>query len=140
MNIPVVDLRPIRQHMTNRAGKYAAYFSVTYRYLPGFTAVDVHSLVVSGHWRKTGKTNFSHISVAVVDDPHQDERVIVDHLSNMIGYAEYIAKTKFMTPYVSVDVNIVDERLSGVLVSRGFALDAGVWTKRVYRDPDMSSQ
>lgn len=140
MNIPVIEQRPIRQHMTSRAGKCAAYFSVTYRFLPDISAVDVHSLVVSGHWRTMPGTKFSHISVAVVDDPHQDERVIIDHLSNMIGYAEYIAKTKFMTPYVSVDVNIVDERLSGVLVSRGFALDAGAWTKRVYRDPDVRSQ
>jgi hypothetical protein len=140
MSVPVVQLSPIRQHMTSRAGKCAAYFSVTYRDFPGFSAVDVHSLVVSGHWRTMPCTKFLHISIAQVDNPNQTEAVIVDHLSNMIGYAEYIAKTKFMTPYVSIDRNIVDGRLSQVLVSRGYALDAGAWTKRVYRDPDVCSQ
>lgn len=134
----IEHVRPMRQHMTSSQYKYATapYYSVTYRDLPACLVIDAHSLVVSGQWRFNPQTNFTHLCAVTIDDLSASEQVIVDHLSNLVGYMEYTVKQRMKTPYVTVDGDIVDERLAAILRKRGYTqLETGTWSRKMFRDP-----
>lgn len=137
MPTPPNTPRPIRQHVTSTVRPDQPYYSVTYREVSSeVTLVDAHSLLISAQLRADSRTNFLFVSSITVDFAGTPAD-IENHIYNLLGYAEYLVKTRFKTPYIVVDEHLVDERMQRILARRKYSANAlGAWTRQVFYDAD----